>query len=83
MPVSGDGLHACSRRSRRGWSFLQHYFRRFNNCGNCIADFECHFFRASSGDDAFNQIIAHLNNNVGHYVPELELDDCADKTVAG
>jgi len=54
-------------------ALLQHDLGRFDHGGHAIADLQLHFLGASPGDDAFNQILAHLDGHVSHDAVYFEL----------
>jgi len=61
---------------------LQHYFRGLDYSGDFVADLEMHFFGASTGYHAFDEIVPNLNDNVSHYSTELKFRYFAFQSVA-
>ena len=55
--------------------FLQHDFRGFDYGGDRVAGLQIHLFGASSGYDAFDEVLANLNDDVGHDPTELKFRD--------
>jgi hypothetical protein len=63
--------------------FLQHYFRGFDYGSDRVADLQIHLLGASSGYDAFDEVLANLNDDVGHDPTELKLRDFALESIPG
>ena len=61
--------------------FLQHYFGGFDYGSDRVADLQIHLFGASSGYDAFDEVLANLNDDVGHDPAELKLRDFARESI--
>jgi len=53
--------------------FFDHDFRGFDNRRDGIAHLKVHFDRASPGNYTLDEIVANLDNYVGHHSAELEL----------
>ena len=61
---------------------LQYYLGGLDYCSYGVADLDTHFFGASSGYDAFDEILPYLNHYVCHDSAELEFSDLAFESVA-
>ncbi len=61
---------------------LNHYFRRFHNHANCVAGLEVQFLGTSPGDHAFNDVLAHSDDNMSHHVAQFDVFDNSGKLVS-
>jgi hypothetical protein len=61
--------------------FLQHDFRGFDYGSDRVADLQIHLFGASSGYDAFDEVLANLNDDVGHDPTQLNFRDFALESI--
>jgi hypothetical protein len=62
--------------------FFEHYFRGFDHRGDFVAHFQLHFIDAALGDYAFDQVLSHLYDDVGHDAAKLDFGDFAFQTIS-
>ena len=62
--------------------FLQHHFGGLDDYFDGIALLEAHGFGATPRDHAFDKVVAHFYDYVGHHSAELKLLDDAGKLIA-
>lgn len=80
----GRSARGCADAELGWWlGFLNHDFGGFDDGADGVADFQFQFLGAGAGDDAFDEIVADLDGDVGQYVTELDFRDFADEAVAG
>jgi hypothetical protein len=63
-------------------SLFEHNFSGFDDRGNGVTDLQLHFLGASFGYDAFDQMLANLQDHVGHNPAELEFYNLSFQTIA-
>src|SRR5215467_4076301 len=61
--------------------FLQHYFCGFDYGSDGVAGFQIHLFGASSGYDAFDEVLPDLNDDVGHDSTQLKFRNFAFESI--
>ena len=62
--------------------FFEHDFGGLDDGLYGVADLEFHFFGAAAGDDAFNEVMAHANDHMGHDTAQLKFFNLAGEFVA-
>jgi hypothetical protein len=75
----GEGRCGCAE-GELGWELglLDHHFSGFDDRADGVAYLQFHFLSAGASDDAFDEVVADTNGNVGHDVAELDFGDFAD-----
>jgi len=76
-------LSAGARRWERGLGFLEHDLGGLDDGADGVANFQLHFLGAGEGDDAFDEVIANTNSDVGHDIAEFYVCNLADEAIAG
>jgi hypothetical protein len=66
-----------------GLGFLEHHIRGLDDGADCIADFQLHFVGTAAADDAFDDVVADVNDDVGHHITKSDLGDLTNQTIAG
>src|SRR5580692_4287331 len=61
---------------------LEHHLSRLDHHCDNITLLQCHLFGASSGDHAFNKVLANAHDHMSHHAAKLNLLDCAFKLIA-
>lgn len=68
---------------REELSFFEHDLSGLNDRADRITNLQFHFVGAAAADDALDDVVAHMDYDVGHYVTKGDLGDFADQTIAG
>ena len=61
---------------------FQHNFRRLDDGGYGVTHLEAHFNGAPPGDDALDDVVANLEDDVSHDAAELEFGDFTFQTIS-
>jgi hypothetical protein len=73
----------CTLKDRRGLSLFKHDFRGFDDGTDGIADLKFHFIGTAASDDALNDLVAHMNDDMGHDIAKVDFCNFTDQAVAG
>ena len=62
--------------------FLDHDLCRFDNRGDHIAFLQFKFVRTAARNGTFDEVVSNANNDVSHYIAELNFLYCSAQFVA-
>jgi hypothetical protein len=72
---AGHDTKDCGREVEKKSVFLDHNLGGFNDSDDVVALLELQLVGAAPGYGAFNQILAHPDDYMGHYVAQLDFLD--------